>query len=219
MTGSTVQTNPFDLKTLTWKILRNTGTERVIDLVRPWLVQGNQLDVVTSSLSLFAFSEILGEVAKLQSTRLVLPPEDPIWRSWGLMQIGALEIAYKLVGSPGDAPPGFKRNVELRRARGPVPQGALVVRDEDGRPQQAVLGSFSFSTDGLGITPGNPLNLIQASETPDESSLLSQWFDAHWSWTRNAAEPEGHINRDAQSSGCASRPFAHLCANPSPHIP
>jgi hypothetical protein len=26
------------------KIVRNIGTERVIDLVRPWLVQGNQLE-------------------------------------------------------------------------------------------------------------------------------------------------------------------------------
>ena len=58
------------------KLLRNTGTERVIDLVRPWLVHGNQLDVVTSSLSLFAYSEILGELGKLQSTRLLMPAED-----------------------------------------------------------------------------------------------------------------------------------------------
>jgi hypothetical protein len=58
------------------KIIRNTGAERVIDLVRPWLGQGNQLDVVTSSLSLFAYSEILGEMAKLAKTRLLLPPKD-----------------------------------------------------------------------------------------------------------------------------------------------
>jgi hypothetical protein len=49
---------------------------------------------------------------------------------------------------------------------------------------QAILGSFSLSTDGLGITPSNPLSLIQASETPDESSLLSGWFDAQWAALR-----------------------------------
>jgi hypothetical protein len=43
-----------------------------------------------------------------------------------------------------------------------------------------VLGAFSFSTEGFGITPGNPLSLIQASETPEESALLSQWFDTQW---------------------------------------
>jgi SNF2-related domain len=67
-----------------------------------------------------------------------------------------------------------------RRAHGSVPQGAIVLRDHDGRPQQAVLGAFAFTTEGLGITPGNPLSLIQASETTEESERLSQWFDAQW---------------------------------------
>jgi hypothetical protein len=74
----------------------------------------------------------------------------------------------------------LEQKVELREARDPVPQGAIVLRDHDGSPQQAVLGAFSFSTEGFGITPGNPLSLIQASETSDESALLSQWFDAQW---------------------------------------
>ena len=62
-----------------------------------------------------------------------------------------------------------------------MPQGAFVLRDGEARPLQALLGSFAFSTDGLGLTPGNPLSLIQASETPEEAKLLSQWFDAQWS--------------------------------------
>ena len=57
----------------------------------------------------------------------------------------------------------------------------MVLRDANGQPKQAVLGSFSFSSDGLGITPGNPLSLIQASETLGEAQLLSQWFDVQWS--------------------------------------
>lgn len=51
------------------------------------------------------------------------------------------------------------------------------MRDALNQPQQAVLGSFGFSTDGLGITPGNPLSLIQAAENPAEAQMLSQWFD------------------------------------------
>jgi primase-polymerase (primpol)-like protein len=43
------------------------------------------------------------------------------------------------------------------------------------------LGSLAFSTDGFGLTPGNPMSLIQASETSEEAALLSQWFDAQWS--------------------------------------
>ena len=39
-------------------------------------MQGSQLDVVASSLSLFAYSEIGAELGKLQNTPLVLPAEN-----------------------------------------------------------------------------------------------------------------------------------------------
>jgi len=54
------------------------------------------------------------------------------------------------------------------------------MRAHGGVPAQAVLGSFSFSTSGLGVMPSNPLNLIQASETADEALQLAQWFDRQW---------------------------------------
>ena len=57
------------------KILRNTGTERVIDLIRPWLQPGSQLDVVAPSLSLFAFAEILEQASRLAKARLLAPPD------------------------------------------------------------------------------------------------------------------------------------------------
>src|ERR1700722_1546989 len=162
------------------KILRNTGTERVIDLIRPWLVQGNQLDVVTSSLSLFAFSEVIAETSKLAKTRLLLPPAETALALLGTDADRSARNRLQARWLARRCAAWLQESVELRRAQGAVPQGALVLRAGDGRPQQAVLGSFSFSTDGLGVTPGNPLSLIQASETPDESAILSQWFDANW---------------------------------------
>ena len=163
------------------KILHNSGTERVIDLVRPWLAEGNQLDIVSSSLSLFAFAESLGDVTKLAKARLLLPPEQTDLALLGLEadrgarnRLQARWLARRLATWLVD-------KVELRRAPGLIPQGAMVLRDARGQPKQAVLGSFSFSSAGLGITPGNPLSLIQASETPEEAQLLSQWFDVQWS--------------------------------------
>jgi len=72
----------------------------------------------------------------------------------------------------------------LRRAAGPVPQGAAVIRNGQEQPEQVVLGSFAFSTDGLGLTPGNPLSLIQASESADEAAQLARWFDHQWAALR-----------------------------------
>ena len=55
------------------KLIRNTGAERVIDLLRPQLTAGRQLDVVTPTISLFAFSEMQREVDALVGCRLLLP--------------------------------------------------------------------------------------------------------------------------------------------------
>jgi hypothetical protein len=38
----------------------------------------------------------------------------------------------------------------------------------------------ALTSEGLGLAPGNPLNLIQASETPDEARMLAQWFEMQW---------------------------------------
>ena len=155
----------------------NAGQERVIDLLRPGLKPGHQLDIVSPAYSLFAFAEILSDTSNLAHTRLITPPE-------------TADLA--LLGSPADRAARNRLQVpwlarqfahwidikaEVRRAKGAIPQGAMVMRDTLNQPLQAVLGSFGFSTDGLGITPGNPLSLIQAAENPGEAQMLSQWFD------------------------------------------
>lgn len=162
------------------KILSNTGNERVFDLVRPQLEAGHRLDVVTPELSLFAFAELMADVARLDKVRLLLPEENTDLAILGSdadrfsrNQLRTRWLATRFAEWLGD-------KAEVRRAVGVVPQAALVLRDGEDQPRQAVLGSFAFSTQGLGTTPGNPLSLIQASETPQESQLLSQWFDVQW---------------------------------------
>ncbi len=163
------------------KLVRNTGADRVIDLLRPGLTAGRQLDVVTPEFSLFAFSEMMHDLAALAGCRLLLPPGSADLAVLGSDADRAARnrlttrwLARRLSQWIGD-------KTEVRRALGAVPQGAFVLRDGDARPLQVLLGSLAFSSDGLGLTPGNPLSLIQASETPEEATLLSQWFDVQWS--------------------------------------
>ncbi len=161
------------------KIVRNTGTERVIDLIRPWLKPDGQLDVVSPSLSLFAFAEVSQGASALPATRLLLPREGDLAFLGGEADRPARNHmqARWLARRCAD---WIEGKAEVRRAPGSVPQSAIVLRDPIGHTRQAILGSFGFTTEGLGVTPGNPLSLIQASETDDESVLLSQWFDAQW---------------------------------------
>ena len=163
------------------RIVPNTGTDRVVDIVRSWLRTGNRIDLASQTLSLFAFGELAGNSARIAGTRLVLPTDDT---EINLLGSGADRVARnRLQGRwlAGRCAAWIEKATEVRKANGSVPQGAIVLRNGDGRAGQALLGSFSFNTDGLGLAPGNPLNLIQASETPEECELLGAWFDAQWS--------------------------------------
>ncbi len=55
------------------KLIRNTGADRVIDLLRPQLTAGHHLDVITPTVSLFAFAGIQREMSALVGCRLLLP--------------------------------------------------------------------------------------------------------------------------------------------------
>lgn len=138
------------------------------------------MDFASANFSIFAFAELQVDLLLLNRFRLLLPSQD---------------ADFSLLGSSSDRPARnilqtrwlaqrlyrwLADKVDLCCAHGSIPQGITVVRDAEGVPRQAILGSLTFSTDGLGVTPGNPLALIQASETHEEAILLSQWFEAQW---------------------------------------
>lgn len=153
----------------------------MVDIVRPGLVRGSQLDVVTPEVSLFAFSELATELAAVASARLVMPPAPADLALFGSEadrpqrnRLQARWLAQRLAG-------WVRAKAEVRYSAGAVPQGALVMRDRSSAAQQAVFGAWSFSTAGLGTTAGNQLSLIQASETAAEAQGLAAWFDTQWS--------------------------------------
>ena len=189
------------------KIVRNTGTDRVVDLLRPRLTAGRQLDVVTPSFSLFAFAEIQHALATMTRCRLLLPPANT-----GLAVLGSdadrtarNRLQTRWLASALSR--WIESKAEVRRALGAVPQGAFVVRDGEASPVQVLLGSLAFSTDGLGLTAGNPLSLVQASETPEEANLLSKWFDVQWSSLEAGPGAKTDLIRVLQSLAAHRDPF------------
>ena len=46
------------------RIVPNTGTDRVVDIVRPWLRTGNRVDLASQTLSLFAFGVLIGATVR-----------------------------------------------------------------------------------------------------------------------------------------------------------
>ena len=189
------------------KLIRNSGNDRVIDAIQSVLSPGRQFDAVTPSVSLFAFQALQEKISALAKCRLLLP------------QTGS-DLAF--LGSDSDRSSRNKlqnqwlakrlskwiqTNAEIRRAHGAIPQGTFVTRDANNQPIQAMLGALAFSTDGLGLTPGNPLSLIQISESAEEAALLSQWFDAQWASLKSLPEGSSDLIAALDSIALHRDPF------------
>ncbi len=190
------------------KFVRNAGADRTIDLLRPWLKSHHEMDMATSSLSLFAYAELHNELTSLSKARIILPQADNDLLLLGTENDRAARNRLQSRWLAKQLAEWIHGKVELRTGTGTVPQGAVVLRDANAQPKQAVLGSFAFSTDGLGISPSNPLNLIQASETADECAQLSQWFDTQWSALKNQPEIKAALLESLKSLSDHRDPYS-----------
>ncbi len=194
------------------RLVQNRGADRVVDLMRPHLKPGTRLGCVTPSFSLFAFAELSEAMAKLDRVQLILPPVDEPLDFMGGSGDRANRNKLQARWLANQCAQWLAGKVDLRRAQGRVPQGAAVMRGAQGIPEQVVLGSFAFSTDGLGLTPGNPMNLIQASESPAEAAQLAQWFDQQWNALHPQPESREALSQSLREMGTHRAPFTLYAA-------
>lgn len=183
------------------RLIQNSGSDRVIDLMRSHLKPGHHLACVTPSLSLFAFAQLRDVLAKLERVQLILPPADDTLEFLGGEGDRASRNQLQARWLANQCAKWLEGKVELRRAHGTIPQGASVMRAPDGTADQVVMGSFAFSTEGLGLTPGNPLNLIQASESASEADQLSRWLDQQWAALQTQPDSRASLIQALQKIG------------------
>jgi len=161
------------------KLIKNSGDDRVVDALRSSLAALSTLDVASPAFSAFAYGELRELLGKIAKCRIVLPDDKP----------GDLS----LLGSSSDRP--FRNRLqarwlarqchqwvetlaEVRSLPGIMPQSTLIAGRLDSSLTRVINGNCAFTTEGLGITPGNQFSLIQSSESPEECSLLGSWFTA-----------------------------------------
>jgi len=169
-----------------------------MDALRAGLTPATKLDIATPGFSVFAFAEFAAQLQSLSACRLVLPDA---------------QTDLQLLGSEADRPfrnqltarwlarrcaDWINSRAEVRSAQSPLPQSSLIATDTDAALNRAITGHCPFTTDGLGLTPGNQFSLIQCSETPDECATLQTWFSALWESL--SASPASKQNLLAQLS-------------------
>jgi hypothetical protein len=171
---------------LDMKLLKNTGTDRVVDELRRTLEPPSSLDVASPAFSLFAYSEMRDRLEGLDRCRMVLPSSGP--QELGLTGSEAdrhLRNRLQLRWLARECAEWLAKKVELRGAPGFLPQSILISGQPESGSLQVITGNCAFTTEGLGVTPGNQFSLIQASEKPEESATLGSWFENLWNTLPN----------------------------------
>jgi hypothetical protein len=119
------------------KLIQNTGTQRVIDLMRPHLKHGNRLDCVTPSFSLYAFAEIREALSALERVQLIVP-KATVPPAIGCRPVGLPTSAPKWLQGQwrcGALPAGAARHGRAaQRAGHSRASGHGLVRHQHGRP-------------------------------------------------------------------------------------
>lgn len=173
------------------KILKNSGADRVVDELLNSLDGSTSLDLASHQFSLFAYAELKDALGKLENCRLILPTLD----SESLALLGSesdREFRNSLQARwlAKECKRWIEKKVEVRRAPGSVPQATMIAGSKSSAGK-ALIGSCGFTTDGLGITPGNQFGLVQSSETEEECKQLSTWFSNQWDSLGASSDAKG----------------------------
>lgn len=174
------------------KLIKNHGSERVVDELRAAVTTYGSIDAATPSLSLFAYAELRDFLDGGLTSRLAVPKERMTARD---LLGGESDRSYRnqlnASGLSKDFAAWLNQKVELKASPQDLPQATLVVRKADSSPSKAISGNCPLTTEGLGITPGSQFSLVQCAETADESALFSTWFDQLW-----ASLPDSSQDKD-----------------------
>lgn len=163
------------------KIIKNTGSDRVFDELRQSLAPPSSLDLASPAFSLFAFSELRDPLEKLDTCRMVLQEaKNDDFGLTGADTDRAFRNRLNIRWLAHECAAWIKKKVELRGASGPLPQSILIAGKPESHHHRVITGNCAFTTEGLGITPGNQFSLIQCSEKPEESAVFSAWFTSLW---------------------------------------
>ncbi len=160
------------------RLISNSGTDRVSDDLRDALQPGVRLDVASGAFSLFAFEAMMPSLSVVQSCRMVLPGNGVL--TDGLLGSEACRPFRNRLQSRWLArlcAEWVTKHGEIRFSPHGLPQSLILTGPNN---EWAVSGACAFTTEGLGVTPGERFGLIHRAESSDEVALLRQWFDSMW---------------------------------------
>ena len=163
------------------RLIKNSGSDRVVDELRQVLVPQGSLDIASPAFSLFAFGEIRDQLSRLAKCRLLVPAGEAGDLSLlGTSSDRAYRNRLQSRWLARQCAAWLEAKAEVKSAPSVIPQATLILGGGDVALARVITGNCPFTTEGLGITPGNQFSLIQVAESAEECALLGAWFAGLW---------------------------------------
>ncbi len=138
------------------RLIKNTGNDRVIDELRQALAPQSSLDLASPAFSLFAFAELREVLEKLDTCRVVIPQGSGTDLGLtGSDNDRAFRNRLQVRWLARECAAWIRTKVELRAAPVLLPQSILIAGKPDSELQRVITGNCPFTTEGLGLTPGD----------------------------------------------------------------
>jgi superfamily II DNA or RNA helicase len=170
------------------KLIRNIADDRVIDLVRNHN-STQRLDAASAELSVFGLGVLMETLAADTKIRLLASSSsDGLLSLWGDESERAQRNQLTAKWLSRQVHAWLTENADVTVSRTRLPQSLMLLNGE--KSSQAIWGNCPLTAEGLGLTPGNRLGLIQCTETDEESATFAEWFKEVWNGVSSDAKTE-----------------------------
>ena len=165
-------------------ILDNKSLGNVVSELKENIADRCTLSVVSALFSLYAYDELKRELSKINNFRLLVPSlndeESFLNNLHGNNLDRRLRNRLDVARIARDCSEWLKQKCEVRQLPSSVHQNLIHLAHANNGEHLAIVGSSSFTTDGLGIVPSEAHHMNTCFRSSEEAHSLIRWFDDLW---------------------------------------
>lgn len=175
-------------------ILDNKSLGNVVSELKGNISAGCTLSVVSALFSLYAYDELKKELSKVSKFKLLVPchgdKEGFLKNLSGNHLDQRLRNRLDVTRVARECAEWLKQKCEVRELPSSVHQNLIHLSNAGSDEHLAIVGSSSFTTDGLGIVPSESHHMNTCFRSSDEAHSLIKWFDELWASGKNSNDFE-----------------------------
>ena len=165
-------------------ILDNKSLGNVVSELKDNIAAGCTLSVVSALFSLYAYEKLKKEFSTIDKFRLLVPilnDEDTFLTN---ISGSPLDRQHRnrldVTRIARECSDWLQQKGEVRQLPSPVHQNLIHLLNSQKDEQVAIVGSSSFTTDGLGIVPSESHHMNTCFHNNEQTRSLKNWFDDLW---------------------------------------